>query len=208
MKTLTLALAAVLMLAGCSSKPNPEQKTQSQTAEQAPPKPDTETGRLAFQREITTARQWAADARPFRLESDTVTDANGQGGKAAIWRGSFASTSRRAAKVIVWSGVGKESERGISSGPEQDWSPTNTSTMIFELPFLKSDSDIAYNTALKHGGDKLLKKDPKTPAYYVLDWDPRKGELIWHVMFGKSRTEPELTIDVDASTGIYVRTEH
>jgi len=75
------------------------------------------------------------------------------------------------------------------------------------MAFLKQDSDAAYAAAQKHGGDKLVKKDKDQPVTYLLDWDPRASKLVWHVSYGTSRRDAKLTVDVDATTGEYIRTE-
>ena len=36
--------------------------------------------------------------------------------------------------------------------------PTNTNTQVFDVAFLKVDSDKALEVAQKHGGDKLVAK--------------------------------------------------
>ena len=80
--------------------------------------------------------------------------------------------------------------RGINPGTEDNYSPTNTSTQIFDVVFLKMDSDKALEVAQKHGGDKVLAKAPDTPILYMLDWSQPTNELIWHVIYGVSRDEP------------------
>jgi hypothetical protein len=69
------------------------------------------------------------------------------------------------------------------------------------------DSDKALEVAQKHGGDKLLEKDPDTPILYVLDWSRPTNELIWHVIYGNSRDNARLTVAVNASTGELIRVE-
>ena len=76
-------------------------------------------------------------------------------------------------KMFVWSGLaGPDApEHGVSFSAEDTWSPTNTSTKVFNLGFLKTDSDKAYEIAEKNGGREAHQKDPKQPVFFVLDWD-------------------------------------
>ena len=90
---------------------------------------------------------------------------------------------------------------------EDTYSATNTSTKVFDIAFLKKDSDDAYETALKHGGQKLLDADPNQPVMYVLDWDAQANALVWHVIFGDSRNTYKLAVLVNASSGEYMRAE-
>ncbi|MGH9648993.1 MAG: hypothetical protein ACRD3I_00820, partial [Terriglobales bacterium] len=152
---------------------------------------------------------WAADAQPVRVESVYTKGAPTQEGKAGVWRASFASASQRGIKPYVWSGVTEERapERGVTSGPEDDFNPRNLSTQPFDIAFLKTDTGEAFKVAQEHGGKKVLDKNADTPINYVLFWDPRKSELVWQVMYGTSPAEAKLTIAVNASTGVFLRVQ-
>ena len=112
-------------------------------------------------------------------------------------------------KMFVWSGLtGPDApEPGVSFSAEDSWSPANTSDRVFNLGFLTTDSDKAYQVAQKNGGQKLTTKDPKQPVFFVLDWDASKSQLVWHVIYGSSRDEAKLRIAVNASTGEFLRVE-
>ncbi|HZM08852.1 MAG TPA: hypothetical protein VFC15_01435 [Candidatus Limnocylindrales bacterium] len=205
-----LLCLSLSLLVSCSS----EKKVATDTASQPAPKPvvkaaQYDTGRTAFQRVYLSARLWAADAKPFRLQSQFTPDAPTAEGKSGMWRASFASPSKRMMKLFVWSGlVGPDApEQGISFSAEDSWSASNSSTQPFDMGFLKVDSDKAYEVAQKNGGDKLTKKDPKQPVIFVLSWDATKNQLIWHVLYGDNPTEAKLRLEVDATTGEFLRVE-
>lgn len=205
MKKLLGAVFALLLLAGCSSEP-------TKPAESEAPKPkvaEFETGRAAFQKAFITARGWARDAQPYRLQSQLTNDSKGKDGKSDVWRASFASPNQHSAKSYTWSGtdVADAPSRGVSPGTEDTYSPNNSSTQVFDLAYLKVDSDQAFQTAQQHGGDKLLEKAPDTPILYVLDWNHVTNQLVWHVIYGTSRDDAKLTVAVNASTGEFIRVE-
>lgn len=205
MRRFGIALLFLTFLAGCSSEPKP-------TAEQKKPEvkaTETELGRTAFQHLYVQARGWAPDAKPFRLESEVTTDTTGQGGKSAIWRGYFASDSRRKLKFYTWSGTSAEGapERGVTAGVEDTYNPSNAATRSWDIAFLKVDSDKALDIAQKHGGEKLTKADPKQQVKYALDWSAPENSLLWHVIYGANVNDAKLRIAVNATTGDYVRTE-
>jgi hypothetical protein len=133
----------------------------------------------------------------------------GHDGKSAIWRGLFASEGRHSMKTYMWSGLtGPDAPSpGINPGTEDSWSPGNTSTQTFQLFYLKMDTDKAFETAQKHGGAALLKKEPGLPVNYILSWDPRRSMLMWQVIYGKSTNEPDLGVDVNATTNDFIRVE-
>ena len=207
-KSLLAGLLALAVLTGCSETPKKTAESGAPTKPAVKP-PKYETGRVALQTLHVTAKSWAADAQPVRLESLLTKDAPSQEGKAGAWRATFASVSSRGVKPYVWSGVTEEGapERGINAGPEDDFNPRNLSTQPFEIAFLKTDTNEAFKVAQEHGGKKILDKDPKTPITYTLDWDPRKNELVWHVMYGTSLADAKLTIAVNASTGVFLRVQ-
>jgi hypothetical protein len=167
----TTAFAATLLvilalLAGCnSSTPN----TPPAKPEIKPP--ELLTGRSAFYKTFIAARNYAADVKPFRIESTPSSESNGQDGKSAIWRSS------------------------------------NASTQVFDAAFLKVDTDQAFTEAQKHGGDKILEKDPSTPVIYICEWNHNTNQLVWHVIYGTSRETAKLAIAIDASSGAFIREE-
>jgi hypothetical protein len=197
-----IVLALLASLAGCDNAKTPEAKPE--------PKPtEAITARSAFQKLFISARNYAADVKPFRIQSTPTTDANGQGGKSAIWTASFASAIQHGVKPFIWSGstAPDAPSRGVSPGNEDTYNPNNASTQIFDVAFLKVDSDQAFTEAQKHGGDKELEKDPTTPVVYICDWDHNTNELVWHVIYGATRETAKLTVAVNASTGAFIRVE-
>lgn len=198
-----MALLAMGMLAGCSSQsPAPAEKPQPKPAEFV-------TGRSAFQRLYGAAHGWERDAQPFRLESQVTTDSKGQDGKSAVWRASFASPLGRLVKPYVWSGTDAADApaRGVSPGTEDSYVAGNASTQVFDVAFLKVDSDEALKVAQEHGGEKLLQKEPDTPVLYMLDWSGPTAELVWHVYYGNNRNDAKLKVDVNGSTGEFIHAE-
>jgi hypothetical protein len=205
----TTAFAATLLvilalLAGCnSSTPN----TPPAKPEIKPP--ELLTGRSAFYKTFIAARNYAADVKPFRIESTPSSESNGQDGKSAIWRSSYASATQHGVKPFFWSGSNAPDAppRGVSPGNEDVYNPSNASTQVFDAAFLKVDTDQAFTEAQKHGGDKILEKDPSTPVIYICEWNHNTNQLVWHVIYGTSRETAKLAIAIDASSGAFIREE-
>ncbi len=192
-KLFVMILAAGLM-AGCSSEP-----AKPATSEAPKPKaPEAITGSSAFYKCYISARGWAPDAQPYRVES---ASSKGRDGKAGEWRAGFASPSLRATKFYTWA------NGDISHGVDDTYSPANASTQIFNVQFLKADTDKAFAVAQQHGGDQLLEKEPGTPVLYVLDWNRQTNQLLWHVIYGTDRDTAKLRVAVNASTGEFSRVE-
>jgi uncharacterized protein YceK len=209
-KIVISCLALLCLLAGCSSGNKTDSSNESHPpAKAAAKQAEYQTGRVAFQKLYLSARLWAADVKPFRLQSQFTVDAPTREGKNGLWRASFASPGKRMMKLFVWSGlVGPDApEAGLSFSAEDTWNPSNSSTQVFDIGFLKVESDTAYSVAQKHGGEKLTQKDPKQPVFFVLAWDTSKNQLLWHVIYGSSQDEAKLRIAVDATSGEFVRVE-
>jgi hypothetical protein len=197
MKRFVLLLLSLAVISGCTSQPpQPAPK---------PEPPNPQTGREAFQKLYITARGWAADVRPYLLQSGVVGDNKGRDGKAVLWTASFVSASMRASKPYTWSGIDAPDtpSRGVNPGTQDTFKPAND----FDLQFLKVDSDKAFEVAQEHGGDKILQGKPDTPVTYLLDWNHTRGNLVWHVIYGSNRSEAPLVVDVDATVGQFLRKE-
>jgi hypothetical protein len=197
---LSAALLSVAVISGCTSQPSSQP-----AAAPKPQPPELLTGRAAFQQLFVAARGWAADVRPYQLQSQSVGDYNGKDGKAVVWNAAFASAAR-GSRPYTWLGMDSpdgSSQRGISHGSEDSYAPSGA----FDIAFLKIDSDKAYEVAQKHGGEKVLADTASTPVIYLLDWNVGGNNLVWHVIYGNSRNDAKLVVDVDGSTGLFIRTE-
>ena len=204
---LILAIALLMILAACEGS-KPGASSAPAPAKKEEPAAVVHTGREAFQKMYTAAHLWAPDARPYRLQSDLFKESTGQDGKTVLWRAGFASSARRSIKAFLWSGVkSADASPGVSSGVEDTYSPNNSSTLVFDSAFLKVDSDKAYEMAQQHGGEKLIKANPKQPVLYLLDWNPQENILTWHVIYGSSPAEAKLKVAVNATTGVFERVE-
>jgi hypothetical protein len=201
----SLVMLLLAILAACSSEPS----KPAEPVKTEPKGPELITARSAFQKLYVAARGWNLDAKPYRIESVATKDGNGHDGKWSVWRGNFASATARSEKGYTWSGSAADGAppRGINPGTEDSYSASNASTQVFDMAFLKIDSDQAEETAQKHGGDKVLEKAPDTPVTFVCDWNHNTNELVWHVIYGPSREGAKLTVSVNASTGEFIRVE-
>jgi len=202
--TAVFTIAILALLAGCNSS-----TTNTPAAKPEVKPPELLTGRAAFYKTFIAARNYAADAKPFRIESTPSSESNGQDGKSTIWRISYASATQRGVKPFFWSGSNAPDapSRGVSPGNEDVYNPSNASTQVFDAAFLKVDTDQAFAEAQKHGGDKILEQDPTTPVLYICEWNHNTNQLVWHVIYGASRETAKLTVSVDASTGAFIRVE-
>jgi hypothetical protein len=199
---LNALLAVTLTLTACTSSAPPKAVQ--------PPKPaEYLSGREAFQMLYMAAHSIGADVEPYRMDSRYTKGSPSGEGKSGLWRADFASPSKKLSKTFSWSGLtGPDApERGVSHGADDTYNPGNSTTHIFTPQFLKVDSDQALKVAQQHGGAKLTTADPGQPIFYMLDFDARKNQLVWHVIYGSIQYDAKLTVSVDATTGEFLHEE-
>ncbi|HTT61571.1 MAG TPA: hypothetical protein VMG35_07015 [Bryobacteraceae bacterium] len=204
MKTFALfsAAAALLLLAGCSTEtPAPQKKAEEKPAEPV-------TGRQALQQMYIAARGWAADIEPLKLTSILLPEVKAEPGKAGAWQVIFVSASQRLARSYTYSVVESEGNlhKGVFAGQDQSWSSSGA-TKPFLMAAIKTDSDQAYQTALKKSAD-YDKKNPGKPITFLLEANNQFPDPSWRVIWGESAGTSNFSIFVDASTGAYLETIH
>ena len=192
----------LITLVGCSTlTETPPEKT---SVTPAPKGPTLYTAKGCFSSMLNLAQRWSPDAMPFHVESEVNADTTGQEGKATVWRAFFASRSRGTMKTVSCSGsrLPTSPALGFSDTPEMAYA-ANVPAAIFDPMSLQTDSDKAFAVTLEHGGAPIIKKDPQQPILYLLDWDARRKQLLWVVVYGKSATDRQGVGVVDATTGAF-----
>ncbi len=202
MKTLTLCTASTLflLLAGCSSEtPAPQKKAEEKPAEPV-------TGRVALQNMYIAARGWAPDIEPLKLNSILLQELKAEPGKAAAWQAIFVSPGQNKARSYTYSVVESEGNlhKGVFAGTDQSYSGSGT-TKPFPMAAVKTDSDQAYETALKKAAD-YEKKNPGKPITFLLEKNDKFPDVSWRVIWGESVGTSNFSVFVDASTGQYLET--
>jgi len=201
-------ISVAILTAGCSSTENkPKESTPTPAAAPAEKKePVLYTGQEAFNRMMGLAIKWSADAQPARLESVLTPETTGQDGKAAIWRGYFVSPAQRSVKTIVCSGSRRPDAPpfGVSTEGADSAYNAQSAGLVFSQYLLKTDTDKAFAIAQQHGGEAILKKDPKQSIMYLLLRDPKQNVPDWYVIYGTSATDRKGIGIINATTGAFV----
>jgi hypothetical protein len=180
---------------GCSSEPRP-----------APAKKPAEpvTGLHALYQMYSHARSWAQDIKILECVSIGISQVKAQPGKAAAWQVVFASESKAMKRAYTFS-VYEASvtlRQGIYPEAPGGWSNDNRA---FPVAAVKTDTDQAWETALKHGGE-YNRKNPNVPISYTLEMGRNVHDPVWRVIWGESATSSAFSVLIDASTGDFLRT--
>lgn len=201
-----LVCVAAALISCQGSKPAPVSSEQPKAEPVEVKQPAPYTAKACLSRMTDMAGRWSMDAVPVRLESEVNDEASGADGKATIWKGTFASPSRRAWKTFTCSGsrLKESAPFGVSGAREMALGP-NDIIHGFQPLYVQVDSDKAFTIAQDHGGATLLKKDPKQPVYYFLALDSSGKTITWFVSYGKDLKETKGIGVIDASTGKYLR---
>ncbi len=205
---ITLISVAMLTVACSSSENKPASETPASTPPAAPAKkePSLYTGQQAFNQMTGLALKWSSDAQPARIESVLNSETNGQDGKSTVWRGYFVSPARRATETIVCSGSRLPDAPPYGASVEGAPGAYNADAANFAFLglLLKTDTDQAYTIAQQHGGDAIVKKDPKQPITYVLLKDRKLNVPVWYVVYGSSEKDRKGIGVINATTGAFV----
>jgi hypothetical protein len=207
----TLSVISVALLtAGCNStQHNPNESTAEKPGSGASPQskePALYTGQEAFNRMMGLAMKWSRDAQPARLESVPTTETTGQNGKSAVWRGYFASPSRRSTKTIVCSGSRRPDAPpfGVSAEGSEGAYNADAANLAFLPLLVKTDTDKAFEITLQHGGEAILKKNAQQPITYLLLKDRKQNVPVWYVIYGTSEKDRKGISVINATTGVFV----
>ena len=190
-----LAIAPTLLLPACSSTPVPKP---------APKPAEPVTGLHALYAMYQYARPWAQDLMVVRLTSIEITQVKDQPGKVAAWQAAFASPSLAQQRAYTFSVF--DASTSLRSGIFADTAiPLASDSHSFLLAAAKTDSDQAYDTAMKHAAE-YSQKNPDMQITYLLEMNRRVNEPMWRVVWGASVTSSVFSILIDASTGQFVET--
>jgi hypothetical protein len=208
---MTLRFFAVLILLttliGCSTTANQPttSKPESAAAPSATKEPTLYTAKQCFSSMVNLAQRWQLDALPFHMESEVNSEATGQDGKATVWRAFFASRTRGTMKGFACSGslLSSSPARGFTDTPESPYA-ADVPGLLFDPTNFLIDSDKAFAVTLEHGGAALIKKDAKQPVIYSLDWNPKRKDILWLVIYGKSGADRQGICALNARTGAFV----
>ena len=199
----SLATASVLALGGCSEATQPAEKKA-----EAPPEPVT--GRLALYRMYAASRSWASDAEVLRLRSIDRPEVKRERGRAGAWEAYFVSAQLGRARSYTYSVVEAEGNLhlGVFAGLEEGWSGPRAGVKPFLMQALKTDSDAAYETAVKKGkkAPEYIKLHPDMTVMFLLEQNNKFPQLTWRVIWGETVGTSNYSVFVDATTGEYLET--
>jgi hypothetical protein len=198
-------LFVLIVLTGCGKAPTVVPAKEAADAKAAIKEPTLYSAKQCFSGMLGLAQRWHPDALPFHMESEWNSEATGQGGKATVWRAYFASLSHGTMKSFVCSGSRLLSSPpvGFTDTPETPYA-ANVPGLLFQPFAFLTDSDKAFAVTLEHGGASLIQKNPQQPVVYLLDWDPKKKEILWSVIYGKNLSERQGFCAINAMTGSFV----
>jgi len=167
---------------------------------------DPLTGQKAFFQMYVSARMWASDVQPLRLESIPLDGVVSEGGKYGAWRAVFVSPSRGLAATFTYSIIEAQGNlhEGIFQHPQEAYSKSGQA-QPFHISAFKVDSDEAFKTALEESAD-YVKRNPDKPVSFLLEANKRFPTVTWRVIWGESVGTSDYSVYVDANTGNYLQT--
>ena len=193
-------LAALLILASCSSSPGPE--TKKKPVE--PPKPVS--GLSAIFKMYQVARTWAPDAMPYKMQSVNLESVKSEDGKAGAWTATFVSESRRKQRSYSFSAIeGEGFHKDVFAQQEESFMGATPQARPFRIEALRADTTKAYEVAVKKSVE-YMKKNPGMTTFITLDYGDRFPNPAWRVLWGQSVSTSGYSIFVDTVTGEFLQT--
>ncbi|MFB3827468.1 MAG: hypothetical protein ACE15B_11900 [Bryobacteraceae bacterium] len=204
MTKLTLATSSTLflILTACSTE-SPKSAVPKKAEEPAKPV----SGMTALYRMYQPARAWAPDIQVLTLKSLNVEGVAPERGKAGAWEATFVSPGKGRARGWTYSVVEGPGNlhKGPFAGMEEAWSGSRGQAKPFLIAAVKTDTDAAYQTALKKAAE-YEKKNPNKPIQFLLEYTGRHPDPAWRVLWGESIGTSNFSVLVDATTGNYLET--
>lgn len=197
------AIIFLLLLTSCGESPQPAAEKKAEPAK--PPEPVT--GLTATYAMFNMARQWAPDIQVLNARSLRLREVEARGGKSGAWEATFVSPSRSAAKRYTYSVIEAEGNlhKGVFGGLEESYSGPRGQERPFPINVVRTDTDKAYETAMKKG-NYYAKEHPDMPISYLLELTPRHTDPVWRVVWGESVATSGFSILIDSATGEHVQT--
>jgi hypothetical protein len=194
---LSFAVVAFLFTAGCSDAPKEEVKKE------APKPPAPITGRQGFQMTYPSARGWASDAVPMRVQGLNLDSVKVETAKAPIWQVTYVSASKGAMRAYTWSTVeeGTNIHKGVFGGAQDSWAGPSGQERSFDSSGVNVDTPEALEKALTKADAYLKKPGQKPVVNFLLQQTTRYNEPVWIVMWGISPGTAEFTVTVGATSG-------
>jgi hypothetical protein len=199
MKRLTFIAGCALLtiLTGCSESPAPTAKKK-----EAEKPPEPVSGLSALYKMYQVARAWAPDCEVYRMSNILMADVKPQPGKWGAWQATFVSKTKQQSRSYTFSVIeaSETLHKGPFAGAEEAWSGPKGATKPFLIAAVKTDTDAAYETAMKKAAD-YEKKHPGKTITYLLEKNNKFNDPVWRVVWGESVGTSDFSVYVDAITG-------
>ena len=206
MRKLPLLLAGLLLLlTACSEQPAVTQKKEPEK----PPEPVT--GLSALYKMYQVVRNWDPRADVLKMESTHSPDIPEVPGKAAIWGGTFTSSTQARSHTYTFSLIEQlpSLHKGVFQVADEVYTGPKGVTKPFLIAAVKTDTDAAYQTAKSQPkAIEYDKKFPGKPITILLEKNDRFPDPVWRIIWAESVGTANFSVFVDATTGGFLEIMH
>ena len=197
MRFILPALIAIA-LSSCSQPPPPVEKKAA-----LPPEPVG--AQKAFFRTYPSARTWAPDVMPLRVESMAIPEVKWGEGKYGAWKITYISPSKQKLKVYTYAVVESPGNayHDVFSPLEERWSGPSGQTLPFRMEAFKVESDKAWKAAVEKS-QAFLAKGGSKPVTFLLEWNKRFSQPSYRIYWGDSIATSEYSVFIDVTSGLFL----
>jgi len=189
---------AILLLGSCSQSTQP---TSAAKAAEASSASEPVTAKTAYWEMYKLAYKWTPDFVVLRMVPKEIPGVKNDGGKAALWEGTFASPSRKEYRVFSYAVVAHSPDiyKGVTVGNTIPWGGVTRDVMPVSMSSVNIDSDAAYNTATADAASWLKKNGDKSLSSFQLGNGYSFPAPVWYFMWGDKKLG--YAVFVNATTG-------
>jgi hypothetical protein len=186
-------IPAILALVSCGGGTSPETEKKAEPAKTETAAPAAPVAaKAAFFDAYKPAFQWARDMQPLKIESGELSSFKNADGKAAVWKITFGSPSRKEARTWTYAIAADAANdiptKGLSVGSALPWPGPSRDVMPFTSSDVATDSDAAFKAAAESElGAKFLKEHPDKNWSMTLGNAARFSGPVWRVMWGDNK---------------------
>jgi len=204
---LVIALTvATLLLSTCSqaSKPAGADESAAKAAEPASAS-EPVTAKTAYWEMYKSAYKWAPDLVLLRMDPKEIPGFKNEGGKAALWEGTFASPTRHEYRIFSYAVAAHSPDiyRGVMVGDGIQWAGVSREVMPVPISAVNADSDAAFTTATGDAAAWLKKNPGKQLTSFQLGNGYAFSAPVWYFMWGDKKSG--YVVYVNATTGKVVK---
>jgi len=200
-------MLALFLLSSCSQTTQPPAAGGDSAAKPAESSAAVApvTAKTAYWEMYKLAYKWTPDILALKLEPKEMPGFSNDGGKAAIWEGTFASPSQHSFRTFTYAIAAHPPDiyKGVTVADSIPWRGVTAEVMPIRMADVSIDSDAAYSAATADAAEWLKKNPSKKLTSFQLGNGNAFPAPVWYFLWGDQKSG--YAAFVNATTGKVLR---